>query len=258
MINKSFNTSFWGHLPNHPKLRPLIKRARGPFCGPFWEQTLHFSLSKDQCGFTLAEIMIAMVLGILVISGVTDVFISQQKAYNIQDQVSEMQQNARVAMDRITRSIRSAGYDPRKTYKHGITNTAHWDDSNNSLIDITSFNEIHLTTDVDSDGIVDNNTDERIGFRVNNNTLEIYNITDWKTLAENIESLSFVYTFSDGGTGDVDNDDADLTNETSDIRSIKISLTARTSKIDPDLKSGDGYRRRTLTASVKPRNLGLE
>lgn len=255
MINKSFNTSFWGCLP---KLPPLTKRARGPF-GPFWEQqTLHFSPSKDQCGFTLVEMMIALALGIFVISGVTDVFISQQRAYNIQDQVSEMQQNVRVAMERITRSIRSAGYDPRKNYIFGITNNT-WANSNSSGLAITTAQEIYLTIDNDSDGVIDDSTSEKIGYKLESNTLKIFNLgTDWKNLAENIETLTFTYIFSDGGTGNPSNSDADTTNDTSDIRRIRVSLTAKTSKKDPDLKSGDGYRRRTLTASVKPRNLGLE
>ena len=39
-------------------------------------------------------------------------FLSQHRSYLAQDDVVEMQQNGRVAMDMLTRDIRSAGYDP--------------------------------------------------------------------------------------------------------------------------------------------------
>ncbi len=39
-------------------------------------------------------------------------FLSQHRSYLAQDDMVEMQQNFRVAMDMLTRDIRTAGYDP--------------------------------------------------------------------------------------------------------------------------------------------------
>ena len=65
-------------------------------------------------------------------------------------------------------------------------------------------------------------------------------------LAENIETLEFSYVDSKG----------DVTANPPDIRMVKVTVTARTSRLDPDYKGGDGYRRRTLSSNIKIRNLG--
>jgi type IV pilus assembly protein PilW len=66
--------------------------------------------SQKTRGFTLIELLISMALSGIVISAIYTLFISQNRSYSIQEQVSEMQQNARVAMDRIVRDVRMAGY----------------------------------------------------------------------------------------------------------------------------------------------------
>jgi len=66
-------------------------------------------------------------------------------------------------------------------------------------------------------------------------------------LSENIENLEFSYVDAKG----------DATANPPDIRMVKVTVTARTSRLDPDYKGGDGYRRRTLSSNVKVRNMGL-
>lgn len=51
-----------------------------------------------------------MALSGIVISAIYTLYISQNKSYAIQEQIAEMQQNARVAMDMIIRDVRMAGY----------------------------------------------------------------------------------------------------------------------------------------------------
>jgi type IV pilus assembly protein PilW len=65
-------------------------------------------------------------------------------------------------------------------------------------------------------------------------------------LAENIESLQFIYYDADGN----------VTANPSAIRTIKVTGTIRTNMADPDYKGGDGYRRRTLSSNVYIRNMG--
>jgi len=65
-------------------------------------------------------------------------------------------------------------------------------------------------------------------------------------LAENIESVQFSYFDAKG----------DVTANPPDIRMVKATVTARTSRLDPNYKGGDGYRRRTLSSNIKVRNLG--
>ena len=73
--------------------------------------------------------------------------------------------------------------------------------------------------------------------------------TGAKTLADNIEDLQFTYILKDGTET---SQPADITQ----VRMVKIEMTARTNKQDCEF-GNDGYRRRTLESLVKPRNLDL-
>lgn len=73
-------------------------------------------------GSSLIELLVALVISGIVVAGTYRFFITQNKAYAVQDQVIEAQQNVRLAMEILLRDLRMAGYD---------------DDSMNSTIRIT-------------------------------------------------------------------------------------------------------------------------
>jgi len=66
-------------------------------------------------------------------------------------------------------------------------------------------------------------------------------------VAENIESLQFVYLDKNGN----------VTANPPDIRMVKVTVTAKTNRSDPEYKGGDGYRRRILSSHIKVRNMGF-
>lgn len=66
-------------------------------------------MTKDIKGFTLIELMIALVILSIVIAGIYSIFNTQQKSYIVQEQVVDSQQNLRIAMNIISRDIRNAG-----------------------------------------------------------------------------------------------------------------------------------------------------
>jgi prepilin-type N-terminal cleavage/methylation domain-containing protein len=70
------------------------------------------SSKRNEGGFTLLELMVAMAISIVVMAAIYQVYESQQKAYATQQMVIEMQQNARSAMLFMEREIRMAGYKP--------------------------------------------------------------------------------------------------------------------------------------------------
>jgi len=84
---------------------------------------------------------------------------------------------------------------------------------------------------------------------------------DGQPLAENIDQLTLSYDFEKNASiwppvwALPDDADADTTNDTPDIRTINISVTARTPKPDPAYKQNSGYRLVTVTSQVTPRNL---
>ena len=65
---------------------------------------------KKSKGVTLIELLIALVISAIIIAGIYRTFIHQQKTYATQEQVADMQQNVRVAINRMMREIRMAGF----------------------------------------------------------------------------------------------------------------------------------------------------
>jgi prepilin-type N-terminal cleavage/methylation domain-containing protein len=61
-------------------------------------------------GVTLIELMIALVMSSILIAALYRVFISQQQTYTVQEQVTDMQQNARIGINRMMSEIRMAGF----------------------------------------------------------------------------------------------------------------------------------------------------
>ncbi len=62
-------------------------------------------------GITLIELLVVLVIGGIVLAGIYRIFIAQSKAYTVQDQVAEVQQNVRNAMEILVRDLRMAGCD---------------------------------------------------------------------------------------------------------------------------------------------------
>ena len=67
---------------------------------------------KNQNGFTLTELLVALAISGVVMAGIYSAYYSQQKSYVTQEQVVAMQQNLRAAMYYMEREIRMAGCDP--------------------------------------------------------------------------------------------------------------------------------------------------
>ncbi|BES69983.1 PilW family protein [Marinobacter nanhaiticus D15-8W] len=67
---------------------------------------------RTDSGFTLIELMIAMVLGLLIVAGVGSVFIANQNAYRTNVALGEVQESARTSFEFLARDIRSAGANP--------------------------------------------------------------------------------------------------------------------------------------------------
>jgi len=76
-------------------------------------------LKSRQAGFTLVELMVTLVVAFLVIAAVYASFKVQQQNEKAQQQVSQIQQNLRAAMDIMSRDFVVAGYDPSNTGDYG-------------------------------------------------------------------------------------------------------------------------------------------
>lgn len=63
-----------------------------------------------QNGFTMIELMIAMLLGIFITGGMIQLFVSSSQTYRVQENLARVQENGRFSMGFISQSIRSADY----------------------------------------------------------------------------------------------------------------------------------------------------
>jgi prepilin-type N-terminal cleavage/methylation domain-containing protein len=65
----------------------------------------------NEKGITLIELMVALVISAIIIAAIYRLFVAQTRAYTTQEQVADIQQNVRNAMELLIRDIRMAGYD---------------------------------------------------------------------------------------------------------------------------------------------------
>lgn len=228
-------------------------------------------LGLSNQGFTILELLIALVVSLLALGAIYSTFLNQQKSYQVQEETAAMQQNIRAAMFYMQREIRMAGCDPVG--------------SANARIITADATQIRFTEDVRGNtpgSLPEGNTDdpnEDITYKLSGANLVRENVFlggGMQVVAENIDALDFVYL--DGasppnvlndysGTGSVPA--ANL----NQIRSVEVTIVARTQR--PLLASqnkrayfnqqarqilapqNDRVSRRRLAASIKCRNLGL-
>ncbi|RLA45094.1 MAG: hypothetical protein DRR42_19745 [Gammaproteobacteria bacterium] len=121
--------------------------------------------NKYQNGLTLVELMIAMVISLVLVGGVTQTYISTKQTYRLTEAQSRIQENGRFALYLLTRDIRMADFwgclttPPKSADNHlavttGIydftdglaaTNDAGLNDSDTITLKGVSNNGVHLT-----------------------------------------------------------------------------------------------------------------
>jgi type IV pilus assembly protein PilW len=216
-------------------------------------------------GFTMVELLVAMVVSLLALGAIYSTFLSQFKSYQVQEEVAAMQQNIRAAMYHMQREIRMAGCDPTGLAGAGIT--------------AASPTSMSFTEDVrgdstgsDPDGALDD-ANENITYSLSGNNLVRDTGGGNQTVAENINALNFVYL--DGASppaplalvsGSIP------VGNLAQIRSVEITIVARTERslrASPNnmvyynqqneqiLSANDNFSRKRLTAFINCRNLGL-
>lgn len=226
------------------------------------------SLRLSDQGFTMVELLVAMVVSLLALAAIYSTFLAQHRSYQVQNETAEMQQNIRTAMYYMQREIRMAGSDPFNTGNFGITAA--------NQTSITFTEDISNGGTGAPDGVLNGNETITYNFADSDGDLindELDRIN--QTVAQNIDAVDFVYL-----------DDASPPNvipfvagtipaaSLSQIRSVEITIVARTN--DPLLfgtknnttyqnqqgtpifgPAGDNVSRRRLTTLIHCRNIGL-
>jgi type IV pilus assembly protein PilW len=65
---------------------------------------------KSQSGLSLVELMVALLVGLILLGGLIQVYLSNKQSYNAQEQLARMQEGGRFAMELMTRDLRRSGY----------------------------------------------------------------------------------------------------------------------------------------------------
>lgn len=193
-----------------------------------------------QDGVTLTELMVALVMGLATIAAVYSIHLVQVKQRIVQEDVMAMQQNARAAMDLMTRELRMAGYDPMGVNRDG--------GSSNDFFGVAYHPaELHITSDLSGNGLL-NDSNESIVFLHDASTLTLRRKVGKggrQPVAEHIQSLVIQYF----------DEDFRPTTDSNHIRMVELTLTAQTEHSDPSYSNKDGFRAFTLRSRVTPRNL---
>ncbi len=209
---------------------------------------MYYLPKNKELGFTLVELLIAMTIGLVILAALSSTFLMQRKIYDVQEQIAEMVQTARAAMDMMTREIRMAGYDPA-----GVNSDMDTSNDFNGIPYNADTSTIDVYTDLNNIPGIDNPSGsyEHITYLYDSANNQIDRNTNTgsgnQPFAENIDEFSVLYQNSDGNA----------TTTTANIRQIKITITARTSRPDPDYSANNGYRTYILTSFVTPRNLAF-
>ena len=190
-------------------------------------------------GFTLVEMVVALSLSLVTVSAVYSLYVSELRAQYVREDRLEMQQQARVVIDVISRELLMAGYDPR-----GVNNDV---DLSNDFLGITyDPDRLNIKADLNGNGVIaDANESIIFVYDAKTHTLRRNTGGGNQPFGENFESFLLEY-FDQGGNPTIDS---------TSIQQVKITVTARTEA--PDLKyvPNGGYRTVTLQSRVTPRNL---
>jgi len=164
------------------------------------KENYRFQRLSGQSGFTLLELVIAMVIGGLVMAGIVATYVVQQRNYRMQTLVMNTQQNLRGAFYRLQNELMMIGYDRSDSARFGLVNIA----------DINDNSSITFTGDFGLTGGADNGTidaGETISFFLynspdtpGNGVFDLARRVDGGAptlLAEGIEAMVFAYAFDD-------------------------------------------------------------
>lgn len=165
---------------------------------------------KIDSGFTLVELIVAVAVSGVIMTGVYSAFKTQQDSYLVQEQVAEVQQNLRASIDYMIKDLRMAGFDPTQSSNFSITDVS-LRDLNNGL-DVNGNSAISFQVDLDEDGVLDTNEtisyslfEYPVGIPADQDGIADLSLNQGggrQLLGESVIAMGLAYSYVDAG-GDV-------------------------------------------------------
>lgn len=139
---------------------------------------MHLTLTyKKIFGFTLIEVMIALVLNIILFLALISIFVGNLKHYRVTLSTNRLNEQMQSAMQLMSNDIRRAGYSATASNDVGTHLNTNPFMSNTTDVTITNSNCILFAYDNSSNGtlptISNSYDDERYGFRLQNNAIQV-------------------------------------------------------------------------------------
>jgi type IV pilus assembly protein PilW len=195
-------------------------------------------------GFTLMELLVSMSIGMVILAALAKTFTVQSRQNTAEEQIAQMQGNARAALDLMVREIQMAKYNPAGTAfssAYGVTYSA---------------SQLEVKADMDGDGTISTSSgsvEDIIYTRdaANNYiTRKLGSTGTAEIVADNITAFTFAYYDANGSA-------VTSSGNSGNIRKVTINITARTAKPDPSYTSNSGYRTYQISADITPPNMAL-
>jgi len=216
----------------------------------------------DSKGITLIELLVVLVISTILIGGIYRLFVSQSKVYTIQEQVVEVQQNTRGAMELLLKDLRITGFDNDRTpavpfpsppltpEDHAITVMYEQNDA---------LRQVRYWVDGGARLLRQETTN---------------GVSNTEALLENVNALNFSYGVDKDEDGVMDGVDKDndgvmddpdkdgvsnnwvpqATAQNRKVIAVRMSLTARPTQVNPDLQN---MAPRTLISAITLRNCSM-
>jgi len=232
----------------------------------------------------LVELMIAMVITGVIVAAIYLAYLSQQRTYLAQEQVTEVQQNIRAALTILGYDLRMAGYDRGNGTRHASCSLGAVGTAIQPGVLAATAMQLDFSMDLNQDGDC-SDTGENLTYAIYTTAAGVRALgrrdntggLGMQAVAMPFDGVEFLYKDIAGSP----------TTTLGDIRSVQISLLARASNVDRkytdtfvycpasnpfDPATGqcanpapariwgpysDGYRRRLLISEINCRNLGL-
>lgn len=194
-------------------------------------------------GFTLMELLVSMSIGMVVLAALAKTFTVQSRQNTAEEQVAQMQGNARAALDLMVREIHMAKYNPAGTAfssAYGVTYSA---------------SQLEVKADMDGNGTISTSSgsvEDIIYARdaANNYITRKLGSGTAEIVADNITAFTFAYYDANGSA-------VTSSGNSGNIRKVTINITARTAKPDPSYTSNSGYRTYQISTDITPPNMAL-
>jgi prepilin-type N-terminal cleavage/methylation domain-containing protein len=179
-------------------------------------------------GVTLIELLVGLVITGMVVAGFYRMFIAQSKAYAVQDQVAEVQQNVRNGMEILLRDLIMAGCDDENnliTVDNPLPAVA----DNAITASYEYFNQTTLSTELHTVAynLVGTNLERQLSVNGIANPSEV--------ILENVDQLVFRYGIDTDNDGYVNSWVNAAGVGTSMIIAVRVQLAARPAQVNPDL-----------------------